>query len=255
MEYRKREILKKTAIIKSLLPFCWIPLPLTQRGFPPFTLFPGISERRSSSSDLGPCSWTWPGPCPLGLQRYSPGRGKRFKSWPAPPPPHSIKVREDAKEKKKTKKPHQSVWYTANFPTSIRILYSLSIVNINFKRKYRATNLQHEMNYFTARQRADFWMEPWILLSLFLSSSSSIFFFYHYYYVLTNFIAHFICSQITFSPSLWHINYLVCFPHCGILEPGGWYCSEEYNLVLCAMGLWGRSETKHGIWTLSIYYL
>lgn len=79
------------------------------------------------------------------------------------------------------------------------------------------------MNYFTVRQRADFWMEPWIVLSFFVffSSSSSFFFFFNYdYYVLTNFIACFICSQITFFPSFRHINYLVCFPHCVMLESG-----------------------------------
>lgn len=132
-------------------------------------------------------------------------------------------------EGKEGANPPQPVWYTANFPTSIRILYSLSIVNINFKGNGRAPNLQHEMNYFTTRQRAGSWLQPGVVLSLFLSSSSSTLrtppFFFYYYYVLTNFIAHFICSQITFSPSLQHINYLVGFPHAVRLECRDWYRS------------------------------
>lgn len=75
-------------------------------------------------------------------------RGGRFKATACPAPLRPTEGEGGGAET-------QPVCSPANFPTSIRILYSLSMVNINFKGKDGATNLLHEMNYFTARRRAE----------------------------------------------------------------------------------------------------
>lgn len=76
-----------------------------------------------------------------------------------------------------------------------------SIANINFEKKHKATNLQLEVNYFIVRQGQISRHSLGHFVSIFLFFFLSFVFFHYYYYILTNFIAHFICSQITFSPS------------------------------------------------------
>lgn len=76
---------------------------------------------------------------------------------------------------------------------------------------------------------------------------------FFYCYILTNFMAHFVCFQITLFSFFSTINYWVCFSFHKMEESGDWSCSMLYNLVLCVPALWGGSQIKHSIWTLTIY--
>lgn len=150
---------------------------------PPFTLFLGISESCSNSSDPGLAGW--PRSCAAWEDQEVQGMA------------HPILSSQHQREGGCKKKEPVCLIHCKLANINQKPILP-SIVNINFEKKHRATNLQHEVNYFILRQGQ---ISRGSLRHFFVFLFFSFFFlsfFYYYYYILTNFIAHFICSQITF---------------------------------------------------------